>query len=43
MKRLILTIWTPIFEQIDGEAKKKGITTQALIRNILADYYEKTK
>jgi hypothetical protein len=42
MKRLILTIWTPIYEKIQADAQKKGITTQAAIRNILADYYEKT-
>jgi hypothetical protein len=42
MKRFIITIWAPIFEKIQAEAQRKGITKQAVIRNILAEYYEKT-
>jgi len=38
----MLTLWAPIYEKIQNEAQKKGITIQAVIRNIIAEHYEKT-
>ena len=34
------TISTEIGGKLAAESKKKGITIQALIRNIIGDYYE---
>jgi predicted DNA binding CopG/RHH family protein len=42
MKTLNLSLWPPIFTKIKEEAQKKGLTVQAVIRNILAEHYEKT-
>ena len=43
MFRIQLTVAIEIATLLGVESRKKGITIQALIRNIIADYYETKK
>ncbi len=43
MIKLMFTLARNIYDQVEADSKRKGITIQAHLRNIIAEYYEAKK